>query len=81
MWKCSQRESVVFQRKNSEKYLIIVSTEKYKEVFYGIRSEIKTLNGEKELFHEKNYARIGVNTDDDLLLNKTTKISNTDNDY
>ena len=82
MWKYSQRESVVFnnsfcyrifQRKNSEKYLIIVSTEKYKEVFYGIRSEIKTLNGEKELFHEKNYARIGVNTDDDLPLNKPLK--------
>ena len=44
-------------------------TEKYEEVFSGIISEIKTHNGGKELFYEKNYARIGINTDDDLPLN------------
>ena len=27
----------------------------------------------KKLFYEKNYARIGVNTDDDVLLNKLLK--------
>ena len=48
-------------------------TEKYEEVFSGIISEIKTLNGGKELFYEKNYARIGINTDDDLPLNKQLK--------
>ena len=48
-------------------------TEKYEEVFSGIRSEIKTLDGGKELFCEKNYARIGVNTDNDLPLNKPLK--------
>ena len=62
-----------FKEKYGEKYLIIDSTEKYEEVFSGIRSEIKTLNGGKELFYEKNYARIGVNTDDDLPLNKPLK--------
>ena len=31
------------------------------------------MNGGKELFHENNYARIGVNTDDDLPLNKQIK--------
>ena len=62
-----------FKEKNGEKYLIIDSTEKYEEVFSGIRSEIKTLNGGKELFYEKNYARIGINTDDDLPLNKPLK--------
>ena len=36
-------------------------------------SEIKTLNDRKELFYEKNYARIGVNIDDDLPLNKPLK--------
>ena len=61
-----------FQEKNGEKYLIIDLTEKY-EVFYGIKSEIKTLNGGKELFYEKRYARIGINTDDDLPLNKQLK--------
>ena len=62
-----------FKEKNGEKYLIIDSTEKYEEVFSGIKSEIKTLNGGKELFYEKNYARIGINTDDDLPLNKQLK--------
>ena len=62
-----------FQEKNAEKYLIIDSTEKYEKVFPGIRSEIKMFNGGKELFYEKNYARTGVNTDDDLPLNKPLK--------
>ena len=62
-----------FKEKNDEKYLINDSTNKYGEVFSGIISEIKTLNSGKELFYEKNYARIGVNTDDDLPLNKPLK--------
>ena len=62
-----------FKEKSGEKYLIIDSIEKYKEVFPEMKSEIETLNGGKELFNEKNYARIGVNTDDDLSLNKPLK--------
>ena len=62
-----------FKEKNGEKYLIIDSIDKYEEVLSGIRSEIKTLNGGKELFYKKNYARIGINTDDDLPLNKPLK--------
>ena len=62
-----------FKEKYGEKYLIIDSTEKYEEVFSGIRSEIKALNGGKELFYEKNNARIGINTDDDLPLKKQLK--------
>ena len=48
-------------------------TEQFEEVFSGIRSKIKTINGGKELFYEKNCARIGVNTDDDVPLNKPLK--------
>ena len=44
-----------------------------KKFFSGILSEIKTINGGKELFYEKNYARIGVNTDDNVPLNKKLK--------
>ena len=62
-----------FKEKYREKYFIIDSTEKYKEVWSGIKSEIKKLNGGKKLFYEKNYARIGINTDDDLPLNKQLK--------
>ena len=43
-----------FKTKNGEKYLITDLTEKYEEVFSGILSKIKTLNGGKELFYEKN---------------------------
>ena len=62
-----------FKEKNGGKYLILDSTEEYEEVFCGIISEIKTINGGKKLFYEKTYARIGVNTDDYLPLNKTLK--------
>ena len=62
-----------FQEKNVEKYLIIDSTQKYEEVFSGIKSKIKTLNGGKELLYEKNYAWIRINTEDDLPLNKPLK--------
>ena len=62
-----------FEEKYDEKYLILDSTEKYEEVFSGIKSEIETINGGKEMFYEKNYGRIGVNTDDDIPLNKPLK--------
>ena len=70
-----------FKEKYGEKYLIIDSTEKYEEVFSGIKSKIKALNSGKELFDEKNYAKIGINTDDDLPLKQTIKICNTNNNY
>ena len=62
-----------FKEKYGEKYLVLDSTEKYGEVFSGIKKEIETINGGKELFYEKNYARIGVNTGDDVPSNKRLK--------
>ena len=62
-----------FTEKNGEKYLVIDSTEKYEEVFSGIKKEIKTISGGKELIDEKDYAEIRVNTDDDVPLNKQLK--------
>ena len=44
-----------------------------KNFFSGIISEIKTINSGKELFCEKNHARIRVNTDDGLPLKKQLK--------
>ena len=58
-----------FKEKYSEKYLVLNSTEKYDEV----KKEIETINGGKELIYEKSYARIRVNTDDDITLNKQLK--------
>ena len=62
-----------FKEEYRERYLIFDSTDKFKEVWSGIRSGIKTINSGKELFYEENYARIGINTDDDLPLNKSLK--------
>ena len=42
-----------FKEKNDEKYLSLNSTDKYEEVLSGIRSEIETLNGGKELLYKK----------------------------
>ena len=53
--------------------MVIDLIEKCKEVFSGIRSEIKTINGGKELFYGKKYAKISVNTDDNIPLNKRLK--------
>ena len=63
----------LLKKKKGEKYLILDLTDKYEEVWSGIRSKIETLNGEKKKFYEKNYARIEINTDDDLPLNKQLK--------
>ena len=62
-----------FREKYGEKYLILDSTEKYEEVFSGIRSEIQTINGEEELFYGEDYVKIGVNTDYNVPLNKQLK--------
>ena len=62
-----------FKEKYGEKYLVLDSTEKYDEVFSGIKKKIETINDGKELFYEKSYARIEVNTDGDIPLNKPLK--------
>ena len=58
-----------FKGKNGEKYLIIDSTDKYEEVFSGLNWETETINGGEKMYYEK-YARIRVNTDYDIPLNK-----------
>ena len=62
-----------FEEKKGEKYLILDLIEKYEELLSRIKSEIKTINRGNELFYEKDYAKIGVNTDDDIPLNKQLK--------
>ena len=61
------------KEKHGEKYLILDSTEKYEEVLSGIKTEIQTINSGEKLFYEKHYAKIGVNTDDNVLLYKKLK--------
>ena len=56
-----------FKEKN-EKYLIPDSTKEYESVWSEIRSEIKRINGREKVFYEKNYRKIGINTEDNLPL-------------
>ena len=42
-------------------------------LFLELYQKLKTITGGKELFYEKNYAKIGVNTDDDIPLDKQLK--------
>ena len=53
-----------FKERDSKKYLVLDSTEKYEEVFSGIKKEIETINGGKELVYERNYSKIDVNAYD-----------------
>ena len=64
-----------FKEKNGEKYLVLNSTDKYEEVFSGIKSEIETINGGEKMYYGENYKGIGVNTNDDVRLNKQLKFS------
>ena len=62
-----------FKEKNGEKYLILDTIEKYEEVFSGIKLEIETINGGEEMYYEKHCDKIGVDTDDNVPLNKKLK--------
>ena len=62
-----------FKEKNGEKNLILDLIEKYEEVFSGIKSEIEMINSGEKMYYEKKYARIGVNADDDISLDKPLK--------
>ena len=44
-----------------------------KKFFLELNQKLKHLTRKKKLFYEKSYARIGVNIDDDLPLNKRLK--------
>ena len=62
-----------FKEENGDKYLVLDLIDKYEEVFSEIKSEIETINSGKKLFYEKHYAKIEVNTDDNVPLNKKLK--------
>ena len=62
-----------FKEKNDEKYLILDSTKEYESVWSEIRSEIKRINGGEKVFYEKNYCKIGINTEDNLPLKESLK--------
>ena len=62
-----------FKEKNDDKYLILDSTKEYESVWSEIKSEIKRINGGEEVFYEKSYCKVGINTEDDFPLNESLK--------
>ena len=72
---------------NGSKYLIFNSTDKnkevlkkYNELWDEIKNEIETINGDKTSEHssaeyDKDFIKIKFDTDDNLPLNKNTKVS------
>ena len=74
------------EEKNGNKYLIFDTTDENKvvlkrcvDVWEGIKNKIKAINEEND--YRKDYMKIKFNSDDDLPLNKTTKISFNDYKY
>ena len=53
--------------------MILDSTKEYERVWSEIRSEIKRINGGEKVFYEKNYCKIGINTEDNLPLKESSK--------
>ena len=53
--------------------MILDSTKEYESVWSEIRSEIKGINGREKVFYEKNYCKIGINTEDNLPLKESSK--------
>ena len=70
-----------FKEKYGEKYLIIDSTEKYEEVFSRIKSEIKTINGGKELYLWKEIMQELELEQTIFTFEQIIKISNVNNNY
>ena len=69
------------EEKNGSKYLVFDSTDenkevlkKYRELWYGIKNEIETINGGKKGEYNKDFMKIKFNTDDNLPLNKPLKL-------
>ena len=47
--------------------------QKYESVWSEIKSEIKRINSGEEVFYEKSYCKVSINTEDDLPLKKSLK--------
>ena len=62
-----------FKKKNDEKYLILDLTKECESVWSEIKSEIKRINGQENVFYEKTYSKVNINSEDDLPLNELLK--------
>ena len=74
--------------KNGSKYLNITLTDsnndvliKYSEIWNGIKNQMKKINNDSIVEYDNDYMKIKFDSDDKLPLNKSTKISCSNNYY
>ena len=72
-----------FEEKNENKYLVLDEinenkevSNKYKEVWKGIKKEIETINSGKKFEYGKDFKKIRFESNDDLPLNRVLKFYN-----
>ena len=70
-----------FEEKNENKYLVLDDVDenkevlnKYKEIQESVKKEIETINGGENIEYGKDYMKIRFKSNDDLALNKPTKL-------
>ena len=70
-----------FEEKNGNKYLVLDDvnenkevSKKYEEVWNGIKKEIETINGGKQIEYEKDLKKIRFESNDDFPLNRPVKL-------
>ena len=80
LYLCINHASGYIEEKNENKYLIFDSVDENKEalkiyadVWDRTKNKIKAINGSKESECGKDYMKIKVNSDNDMLLNKPLK--------
>ena len=64
------KKNLIFDDSDNENKGLL---KKYTHVWDGIKNEIKTINGGKEIDYGKDYTKIKFNSNDDLPLNKSLK--------
>ena len=72
---------VTLKKKNGNKYLFLDDidenkevSQKYEEVWDGIKKEIETINGGKKIKYGKDFKEIRFESNDDLPLNRPVKL-------
>ena len=70
-----------FEEKSENKYLVLDDvnenkevSQKYEEVWNGIKKEIETINGGKKIEYGKDFKKIRFESNDDVPLNKPIKL-------
>ena len=70
-----------FEEKNENKYLVLDDVDENKEiskkdeeVWEGVEKEIETINGGENIEYWKDFLKIWFESNDDLSLNKPTKL-------